>query len=429
MKLNFLFVDAAKTETYFTLMTKRMAFVISLIFAVFTVLFAIIAFATPNTRVETVSKASDSTTSYSSLISIRHEYNGISNFNNFMHFDLTPKFANPTNDRYAPLVINGGFYTLSDDFQVIDFINFSKVITYHVSKESEKIKLFDINSTYFSSVVAFVDTMTSVNEIGSVTLDMTTMEAPLPISELVLSSFCCIFVIIMLLAVNIRRVRPSALDQWFTIVLIGCLFLIDGPWLVCQYFAIPGFSVVFDLMPQLFHAFFIIYVIVFFAIRTQNFKSLFSNLWLSILTFIYALVLITMQFLLTSGRQLSMMSIIEKNTGLYIAIIVLFFIYHIWVFGILALGFYDVQIDIKLSWILSIMLFGSLEIINLAVFLTRFFVISSNIGSSSAIDFFYILEANLVCFFLAYLNTPISMGGEPKSEAFLIDSTLEPQDV
>ena len=424
MQLKSLFVDAAKTETYFTLMTKRMAFIISLIFAILTVLLGIISFLIPNTKVQT-SFIKPYSTQYAQQLDIREEYIDISNFNNFIHFDLIPNFANPKKERNIDLRISCGFYVISEDQQIISSPSLSKTISYAVSDPPQPIRLYDFNSTYFTHLVALVSVSTSLSDLANCTLQMTTLQDSVAVSSLTFSSICCIFVMLMLLFVNIRRVRPSAIDQWFTLILTACLLLINGPWQVCQYFAIPGFSVVYDLMPQVFHVLFLMFVFSFFQCRTKAYKSFFSNIIIKIATFVFAIVIIALEFAMTSGRQLTIIPVIEKSNKLFIALIIFFFLYHIWVIGTMILGFKDVQIDVFWSYLLAILLFFSLEIINVAVFLTRMFISQSKVGFSAAIDLFYILEANLVCFLLNYLNTPISMSGDQGSESFLVPEDVD----
>jgi hypothetical protein len=387
-------------------------------------LFAVLSFSIPNTRIDTSLKTSDIT--YSNKISIREEYTDISQYNNFLHFEITPTVARPEEKRDVIITLKGGFHILNEHHESVDFVNLSKTVPYTVTPEKKPFNVIDINSTYFNSIVAFIDVQTTLSELRSCELKMTSLRSPVSIMSLVWSSILAVIVSVMLITVNARRVRPSSVDQWFTIFLAGALFFIDGPWQVFQYYAVSGFSVVYDLMPQLFHAIFIVYTLLFFGARTEGeIKRIFSSVYLHGASFIYSIILIILQFTMTQGRPLAMFPIAEKGTGVYALLCVLFFIFHIMVIVALAVGFINIKVERTWSLILIIGLFVSLEIINLAVFITRMFVGAEKVGSSSAADLFYILEANLVTFIFMYINTPISMSGDQEVNDFLVTETTE----
>ena len=57
---------------------------------------------------------------------------------------------------------------------------------------------------------------------------------------------------------------------------------------------------------------------------------------------------------------------------------------------------------------LVICMFCAQEAIQIVTFLIRILIDPHKIGYSLAADFFYILEANLFCFIMLYVNTPVS---------------------
>jgi hypothetical protein len=146
--------------------------------------------------------------------------------------------------------------------QHIASIALSKTVFLSFASASFEATVLDLNSTGFTSIVLFLEVL-ATSEAGNegdlrgAEIAMATLAAEISLAAVILIAAASFVVSVFLVAVISRRVRPSALGQWFSLGLCGALVIVDGPWLLCQFFAFPIFSTVYDLMLEVFHILFI----------------------------------------------------------------------------------------------------------------------------------------------------------------------------
>ncbi|EAY09659.1 hypothetical protein TVAG_060350 [Trichomonas vaginalis G3] len=308
---------------------------------------------------------------------------------------------------------------MGDNRDIISSPNVSFDLNYQVEEKQRHVIIKQFHNINFTSCVAFIDVSTDYADLESVQLQMVSMNSNLLRTCLILIIMFCVLATIMLLFAISKRARPESADQLYSVVLMGFLFLIDGPWLVFCYYNIPIFSTIFDIMIQIFHIIFILYMFIFFNSKSRNVLfNIFSNKILYGFAIALELLLIILQFVSTDGVSLCVVPMMDKNIPLISSTVAIFVIYHVSILILMTYGFIKMQFECIWGLILLIIMFFTLEIINISVFFVRSFIDLKYAGLGCAFDIFYIIEANLVSMFLVFINTPIIKKLPPQVYAY-----------
>jgi len=402
-------------------MNKRKAFIIFCFFSIISLVFALSSYIPESTVYE--ERNSSPLSTYSNLVQIRQSYTGFSALSNFVSFFIDIDVANSSNPRNLSLNLIGTAILMTDSHEPLKSISINSTILYKVTPEMEEFHAFDITHVDFSSISLFLDVVSASPELSGAIIVTASMNRNLSNISIFLTSFVSLFVTILLFFLISKRVRPSKIDQWASVVLCGFLFLVDGPWLLVHYFTHSNFCQVYDSMPQLFHSAFIVFALIFFSVRSEGtlfFKSNF--VYVSIL--LYSTILLFLQFAITGGKPLAMFPLLKENDMLYIVLLVMFIIYHMAIITMMIYGFFNLKIEKFWSFLIIVFMFLTLETIQVITFFIRVTVNPSNVGQSSSADLFYILEANLVSFFLVYLNTPIGQSSDSYTAYLVSDDDV-----
>lgn len=277
------------------------------------------------------------------------------------------------------------------------------------------ITAFEANIIDFSSVVLYADIECNFPGLKSINFWSLSLDGNISIVGAISIIACIIPISLLLFTVIPFRFRPSTLDHWASLFLGLGLAIIDGPWILLKYY-IPGyFSQFFDVVPDIFHAYFILFLTFFVESRTLELPHrIFKSNVIKISILILCALTISVQFFVTDSMPLSTMALhlrldddsrkppnsliytMYAFTSIYIVSSFLIIIY-----GILSLQFKYLQVLILVS-----LTFIILQIIYTVRTILRIFVPYNQIGFAFATDIFYILMANIVTFFFLSSNIP-----------------------
>lgn len=387
-------------------MTKESATSNGIYFLILTIVFGLIAFLIPNTNYETEYYASI-IDKYTNQIEIRKIYKGIDSLSGFIHIEIVPYFSNPSKVRNSRIVIDGRLFLMSENGNVIGERNISRSINYRVNKDYNRIIITEFDNIDFSACIAFFDIKTDLRDLMSVKLTMVGLNRSICLASLYCISAMAIIDGMILILIISKRYKPYSIDQWAAVILSGSLFLIDGPWIVLQYFSVPGFAVSFSVLIQIFKILFYVYIFIFFSVRTKNaIFDIFNNYILYLIYVAIALIIIVFEFVMTAGKSMVMIPVIDKNTALFVVLVVLFIGYNLSIAGLIIYGISKTEnVDI---WAITYHsgLFIVFIFLNIATFLTKILVPMLQAGFSAASDLFFILEANMIVFSIVIMNTP-----------------------
>jgi hypothetical protein len=253
------------------------------------------------------------------------------------------------------------------------------------------------------------------------------------VAFVIISIFTILSALIFLISVS-RRMRPIKTDQWATVWLGTGLILIDGPWLILKYYTSQVASQLFDLSPELFHAFFIVYLTIFIAERSVRLSNhIFSSWWIRGTFLAASAVLVIIQFCATKLMPLCTLSIFITESLLKYPIFVFSGILHLAIVLFLGFGVVSVQIEQFMLLIVAGVAFFLLEAIYIVKMYVRFFISVESIGVAFAADFLYILMANIVAIFFLQVNLPVrpsfaAAKAAPEAEVGLRDDVGAPLD-
>ncbi|OHS95599.1 hypothetical protein TRFO_38284 [Tritrichomonas foetus] len=396
-------------------MGKVHAIVLSVVAAACTAIFLLVSFVPQSTVIKT--GHSSSTVSPVSTAYIRIQFDGYDSLSSLALFRIAPKFVKASVDRNSVTIKVKGKVILLDHNQIqFEEYPVDTSYTYKIAKDFDEYMdaqtFMSFSSVKFSSIIFYLDVTTVNDIILDLTVTSTSLGQDLSLAGIIMISIVTIAVAVLLLTLISRRLPPAEKDQWFIIILSGIMFLVDGPWLLCQYYAIPSFSQLFDIMPQLFHAFFIMYVFVFFSSKSRETpKILFNNKIILLCLLAMSIIIIILEFAQTSFKPLAGFAYYKtlKSNAILIALATIFIAYHLAIVSSFIYGFIISKFERDSAMIIVIFLFFALEATQIITSLIRIFVNEKLIGTSLAADIFYILEANLVCFIMLYLDTPLSL--------------------
>ena len=416
--------DEKLTETWLTKMTAYQGIVFSVLGVIFTAIFLFASF-TPESTITKIGHSSTIATPVSTAY-IRVKMDDYDSLSSIALFRISPRFVPASVDRNVVINIKGKAVLLDNNEAQIDEINISDSISYNVPtgfNDYTKAETFlTFSSIKFNSIIFYLDVSTINEIILDVELKSTSFGTGLSLSGIISISIVTVIVGIVLIGLISRRIPPAEKDQWCILILSGIMFLVDGPWLLCQYYAVEKFSQVFDIMPQLFHGFFVIYAFIFFSSKTRETpKFIFNNYIILVCLFILQIIVIILEFSITKMNPLAAFAYYRQTRGnnIFISLAVIFCVYHLIIICSFIYGFIIAKFERQMSLIITIFMFFILEASQLVTSMIRLFVNEKLIGTSLAADIFYILEANLFVAILLYLTTPLSRSKD--NVKYLID--------
>lgn len=305
-----------------------------------------------------------------------------------------------------------GFARLYDDeMKVISTreINTTEVVGCEKGR-CDEIIVTDYNFVNFSSVslVVNISSATGKKILRRADITCTSLNTPISITLFVMISAMTLVLIIFLGCVAPKRLYPTRKDHWSTLFLGLAALCIDGPWLILKYYSVYWFSNIYDIMPELFHMVFILFVMSFFNSLTHSWANRIFSSWLIGLCISFGLsLIIILQSIAINHMPLNTYSVYIKNSDFKIPIWALTAIYHLIILFIMVLGIITVQIKEDATLVLVSLCFILLEVLDCIRAGLRFFCPRSQLGFSFASDVFYILFANFVTCFFIYGNLPI----------------------
>ena len=404
--------DEKLTETWLTKMDKSRAIIILLVCSLFTTLFLLISFIPQSTILKTghsSQSVSPVSTSY-----IRIQFDDYDPLSPISLFRISPKFIPAYVERNGiTLKVKGTVILLNDKFIQTSEFPLDLSFTYNIKKGYDNYMnaetFLPIEAINFSSIFFYLEVTTVNNLILDISITSISINKLLSMLGIATISFSAIANGILLVVLIAKRIPPIEKDQWGILILSGILFLVDGPWLLSQNY------IIHDIMPQLFHSFFIIYAFIFLSSRSRETpKKIFNSKTILICLFLMNIVIIILEFAETKLKSLVGFAYYKtlKINAMFIILFVIFAIFHISIVGSFIYGFCISRFERKSSFVLTCFMFFVLEATQIATFLIRLFVNEKFIGLSLAADIFYINEANLFCFILLYLNTPLSLSDD-----------------
>lgn len=410
--------DEKRTETWLTKIDSKRSIIISLIFGIFTTAFLLFSYIPGSTIIHS-GHSSDSISPVSTSY-VRLEFDDFDPLSSIILLRLCPKFTKAIVDRSdITLKLKGKIILLNSDKVELDQVLVEQSYTYNIPKDFDGYLDAETFSPFhtvnFSSLFIYLD-VTTVNEIiEDIQITSISVNKSVSIIGIVTISLITISNGVLLFVLISRRLPPIEKDQWLIIILTGILVIVDGPWLLSQYYGSSQFSQIFDIMPQLFHGFFIVYTFVFFSSKTKEQPRLiFNNKIILACIFLLSVIIIILEFAETGLKPLNVFAYYKtlRSDGVFYVLLILFILYHFSLIGSFLYGFKLSRFERRYSFYLVILMFFIMEITQIITFFVRIFVNEIMIGTSLAADIFYINEANLICFILLYLDTPLHLSDE-----------------
>ena len=375
----------------------RCSFVSFIVWALLTLVFLIASFAPKATIYE--EKIGAQAASPMKTLTSRVQFGRFKPTSSIAAFSISVAFNEAVVDRKLGVSFTGRASSLDSRSYEIDSYPVSVDKTFEVAPGESQFLMppfLAFSRVSFESMVIAVDAVSSFPCLLGMKVIATSIGSDLLITGVVLISLAAVSVGIVVICA-VPRSRPKFFDHWFIVFVAGALFFVDGPWLLLQFYALPAFSQVFDVMPQLFHILFLCFVAALFKTRTTGFyQKLFGHWALYAGIAIMQIIVLTLQFWGTGGRSLAMYALYRNYSyGSFITLIVLFIVYHAGVIAGLVIGFVQLRIRGLMSLILMLFICCVMEAIQIITFLIRVFCSSQNIGLAVAADLFYVIEANL----------------------------------
>lgn len=288
-------------------------------------------------------------------------------------------------------------------------INISKVVSCQKFQCDEAI-VETYNFVDYKSALVVVDVSADRPVLKRALITSTSLNAQISIIFFVLISAMTFVVVFVLVFIVPKRLYPTRPDHWSTLVLGLAALCIDGPWLILKYYSSKWFSNIYDIMPELFHIVFVLFVMSFFNSLTHGIINRVLGSWtLSLFIAAGLISVIVLESVATNYLPLNAGSIFLGESALQIPIVVLSVIMHLIIIGIIVLGIINVQIPDDATLVLTslnIMLVEVLDVIRVGL---RFWCPRKRIGFSFAADVFYILVANYVTAFFLTFNLPVAL--------------------
>lgn len=238
------------------------------------------------------------------------------------------------------------------------------------------------------------------------------------IAFVVISAFTIVVSIFMLCCIS-RTLHPTRPDHWATLLLGLGLFFIDGPWLILKYYTPRVASQIFDLMPEIFHIFYIIVFTYFVAYRSIGFVNKIFGSWIlrgSIISGLF--ILVVLQFVITKLMPLSTLSIYIKESKLMIPFSVIAIVFHFGILVLMIFGIQSLQIEKFFVMVVTSMTFVLLQGIEIIKTCIRIWIPLNSAGVSFSADVFYIVMANMVTLYFMMVNLPTTKYIEFESTGF-----------
>ena len=404
--------EIGTSETQLTLMTKRRGFQILGLWLVSCIVAVIISFSPKATNVETGHSIPTSTALKE--LNIRLQFSGYDSMCSTLFIGFIPSFAQSTHKRTITLRLKGDILLLDENMAKKDTKPIDSTYNYDVKagiiNDFDLQKIIQFSNIDFKYVLLSIDVITSHADLNDILVKAISIRKELTITGVVFISILTIMVSLLLILIISKRVRPKYLDHWLVIILAGVLLLVDGPWLLCQYYSIASFSQVFDMMPQIFHAFFVIYAFAFFSVRTiKAVKKIYKNKIIYCCIICFSIILLILQFTITKRKPLPTLAFYKKDNKSILAIlIILFLLYHGGIIFGFIYGFIKLQFEKLIPILIIGVIFCSAEAIEIIEFLIRISVGYDHFGLSMAADILYILMANIITLVLLYVDTPVS---------------------
>ena len=225
--------------------------------------------------------------------------------------------------------------------------------------------------------------------------------------------------------------KPINADHWATLFLGILLVLIDGPWIILKNYTTGLFSQLFEITPELFHAFFMVFATVFFNARTNDNEqkiSMLSSWTQRILIITLFVVLNILEFFTTDGMPVQTLSLYIYDSSLMWPIIITGVICHLLIMIMLVNGARSMRIMSSTTLMMCTFAFGYLEFIQTLGFILKL-IPGISFGINNELNMYYIFSANVIAVFFMYINLPVSVQMELDTQATpaILDENIERQ--
>ena len=203
--------------------------------------------------------------------------------------------------------------------------------------------------------------------------------------------------------------RPSRPDHWATLFLGLLLTLIDGPWMILRNYSSSKFSTIFEILPQIYHASFMVFAAIFFSVRVPDgHKNIFLSSWIMrVSNFIFYFILNVLEYKSTNGMPLSTLSLYIYQSKYVYYIVLIGLIYHLSMIYMLITSARSLKLMSSTTLLICTFTFTILESIQFFNWLLKFLPFIS-VGFNAVCDMYYIYAANAFTIFLMYMNLPVS---------------------
>ncbi|EAY19605.1 hypothetical protein TVAG_228680 [Trichomonas vaginalis G3] len=300
-------------------------------------------------------------------------------------------------------------------------------------KVCDEVNVMTYNFVNFSAI-SFVGYVSSDVEIfRRVDLMCTSLNSGISIAFFILISAMTVALVIVLIFVVPRRLYPSRPDHWGVLYLAIAAVCIDGPWLLFKYYAASWFSNIYDIMPEIFHIVFIMFIMALFNGLTNGWANRIFGSWIISGVIAFGLcVVIVLSSIATSYAPLNASSIFLSESVWKIPIYIITISMHLIIFSICVLGVANIQIINDYTLILTELACIYIECFDILRVFLRFFCPRQQLGLSFAADVLYILNANFITIFFLANNLPVSLAinaGEDLQEAMIPDEAPATMDV
>ena len=348
-------------------------------------------------------------------ISHRARFGSFNPLNGFLFIYITPKYESIKSENLT-FTIKGNIRFLDNSSNVFRSRALNQTVHLSCTKNScPPITALEANIIDFSYVVLYADVECNFPGLKNLNFWSLSLDRNISIVGAFAIIACIIPVSLLLFTVIPFRFRPSTYDHWASLFLGLGLVIIDGPWILLKYY-IPGyFSQFFDVVPDIFHAVFLLFLTYFVESRTLELPHrIFKSYVIKASILIFSAAIISLQFFVTDSMPLSTMALhlkLDDDTrkppsSLVYTMYVFVSLYIIASFCLTIFGILSLQFKIFQVLILVSLTFIILQIIYTVRTILRIFVPYSQIGFAFAMDIFYILMSNIVTFFFLSSNIP-----------------------
>ena len=237
----------------------------------------------------------------------------------------------------------------------------------------------------------------------------TSLNPNISIIFFVLITVMTLVLIYTLIFVVPKRLYPTRSDHWSTLFLGLAALCIDGPWLILKYYSSYWFSNIYDIMPEIYHIVYILFIMSFFNAMTNGWVNRILGSWLlSLVIAIGLITIIILESIATNYLPLNTASIFLHESPLQIPIYVLTFIMHAAICGLLFIGVTHMQIPDDATLVLTSLDLVVVEVLDIVRVCLRFWCPRTQLGYSFAADVCYILVANYITSFMLNFNLPVA---------------------